>query len=267
MDNIWEYDDHTYSLILKKDWKKKRGLKGKVSGLGPLFLLFSPVIFLCMLIVEAHSSMYAGGTILREIRINGIRYISREEVEKVVDNYRGRNFLDISAAEVRERLTVIPGIDDVVVEKEFPDRLRIYVFEKDPVMGILNGDRVIYIDSSGARFPLAREKDVPVIEGISDGREISGVIDSILFFIRESKKNGISRFLKYTVINVSSFPEILVDTEEHIRLVLDTRRDLARDMRRLRLVLEDLRKNGIIIERIDLRFEDIYVKYRWLPRG
>jgi cell division protein FtsQ len=111
---------------------------------------------------------------LTSIEIEGHRRLDRREVLKWAGVAEGRSVWDATPGAVRVRLLSHPWIQQVQVQREFPNRLMITVQERRPVAIVLL-DGLRYVDRHGRVLgPLRNDdsRDFPIISGL-DGAEIA----------------------------------------------------------------------------------------------
>ena len=85
------------------------------------------------------------------------QHISREQLSAVLSNYRDASFFSLPVKQLRQELANIPWSDSVVVERVWPDTLKIILTEKQPV-AVWNDD---LMTASGDLFNVGHEIDAP----------------------------------------------------------------------------------------------------------
>ena len=85
------------------------------------------------------------------------QHITREKLSSVLSNYRNASFFSLPVKQLRQELTDIPWSDSVVVERVWPDTLKIILTEKEPV-AVWNDD---LMTASGDLFNVGHEIDAP----------------------------------------------------------------------------------------------------------
>ena len=97
---------------------------------------------------------------LDAITISGIKDLNQTEILDAAAIDPSHSLLFLNAAEIRDRLKLLPLVRDAVVTKLFPNRLTIAVDERDPVamwqingqLRIVSGDGVVIDDVHDDRF-------------------------------------------------------------------------------------------------------------------
>ena len=107
---------------------------------------------------------------VRSVRVEGVRHLSAEEVERAAAVPPGANLWD-DLAPVAARVRAHPLVKDVEVGRRFPGTLRLSVVEREPV-ALLPTPTLEPVDVEGRRLPLdpARLRlDLPVLRPARSG--------------------------------------------------------------------------------------------------
>lgn len=89
--------------------------------------------------------------VVEQIVVSGQRRVSRREVERLLSSrYLGENLFTIRTADVRETLSVFPYVADVVIDRDYPETLRVRITEYRPT-ALLLADGAWYVLSSEGR--------------------------------------------------------------------------------------------------------------------
>lgn len=89
---------------------------------------------------------------LTRIEVRGVQRLTVAEVTALSGASLGGNVLDLSVAEVEQRLAGNPWIESAAVKRMLPGGLRIVVRERTPVWWMLDEAGLRYADSSGRPF-------------------------------------------------------------------------------------------------------------------
>ncbi|WHT21357.1 FtsQ-type POTRA domain-containing protein [Crossiella sp. CA-258035] len=81
---------------------------------------------------------YTGLFAVREVRIDGLKALSAEEIRTAANVPEGTPLLQVDTAEVAARIGTVPRVFTVNVERSFPSSLVVTVDERTPV-GVFNG--------------------------------------------------------------------------------------------------------------------------------
>ncbi|MBI5286571.1 MAG: FtsQ-type POTRA domain-containing protein [Deltaproteobacteria bacterium] len=169
-----------------KNYRKKVPLKARIRGAIhsrwlrgiSVVSLFGALFILGGLLY--HQLLNAPYLEIKEITINGVKRVSREDVLELMGTRPGDNILAIDIRGVGNRIKTNPWVEDVRVGRNLPDRLSVEVKERNPV-AFLNLDALYLLDNKGNAFKRAAledELDMPVISGLNgmtgveEGREL-----------------------------------------------------------------------------------------------
>jgi cell division protein FtsQ len=106
---------------------------------------------------------------IEEIDVNGIEYITEEEVLSLVPGVVGENLLQLDPMRVAASLRTLHRIESVNIKKRPPGTLILDIHERIPVAAlVLEGGRTSEIDITGTGLELVSSTqltDLPVITG------------------------------------------------------------------------------------------------------
>lgn len=92
---------------------------------------------------------------IKEIEVEGT---STEETEKIKERLgleEGNNIFSFRTQELVDRLrTAHPGIKEVLISRELPDRVKLSVTYRDPIAQIAYGERMLFVDDESVIFRL-----------------------------------------------------------------------------------------------------------------
>ena len=105
------------------------------------------VVLLCFLILKFVTSEYFD---IKEIRVIGLRGVEITEINTNLDQYYGENILFKSSNEIETFLTSnFPTFKSVNVKKFWPNKLQIYISEKQALLFYVNFTGVYIVDEEG----------------------------------------------------------------------------------------------------------------------
>lgn len=128
-----------------------------VAAVTALFILVHDVITQC----EYFST--------REIKIVGMRRLTRQQVAHQADIREGDNILSIKLSVVRKRLLAHPWIADAEVSREIPSRLIVRIKEHSALAAVKLSGKMFLINHRGQLFKKwdpAEGLDIPVVDGL-----------------------------------------------------------------------------------------------------
>ena len=274
----WDYDSKSHRVILNvRGDRYERRRRRKTNDAGPS-LLNSPrvvvlVIILTVLVfiflrearfVLAYNPQFK----IQHIQIENTKLISQAALIQLLDLERNADSIfSVSAKELSLRLEKDPDIESVIVEKRFPDTLRIIVNERVPYAKIRLNSRDRLIDYNG--IVLWRELEgnrlIPLILGVEIDKLVpgepcpDGILENALEILRIGDQCGCRRFIEITEIDMRGLNKVVINTRERI-LIMMKLEDVKRQLEKLMLVLADCERRGKAIRKVDLRYKDVYVQ-------
>ena len=180
----------------------------------------------------------------------------------------GQNLMTLNLAEIRHRLSNMPYIANVRVERDLPSTLRLVVEERQPVAKIVpdspSGSRlaqpVYYIDYQGYMMkPKAGErlKPLPTITGVAYENVQEGVrtdrleIMSALNLLRAADESALKGELDLSRIELGGKGYLVLRTRSTGFIRFRTSL-LLQQMQRLQVIFEDARSKGLLVRSVDL---------------
>jgi cell division septal protein FtsQ len=172
----------------------------------------------------------------------------------------GRNLLRLPLAEVRQRLGGNPWIAAADVAKELPDRLRVTLAERRPVVLLRHGEELFYADSAGRPIaPVASpaEREAARRQGLLVVRFSAPVAGGIAGALQLAERLRLAR-----PAWTSGLTEIEVVDEDDYRLRVDglpcpllvRGSRLTDNLARFEQLLPELQRRYPALSAVDLRF-------------
>jgi cell division protein FtsQ len=196
--------------------------------------------------------------IVREIKVTGNHYLDREEILRSAGLHNGMNLLRLHLDEIDRRLTQNPWIREVSLKKQFPYTLMIRLKEATPEALLSLHGRLFLIDNRGNVLQEIRDKVnrfLPVIN-IDPEKNRKGFKES-LRLIDVLDKNGILAVSNSVEIGLEPYGLFLKLDGEAIKI------GYGRYKKKIQRWVElepELRRMGMKIQYVDLRFKDVVVK-------
>lgn len=95
-------------------------------------------------------------------------YLPREEVLRLSGIQIGKNILSISPESLRKTLMEDPRIEAASVEKSYPNRLHIVVYERIPFAVVAMEERMLVLDDTGRVIEIdVHHPELPLIKGFT----------------------------------------------------------------------------------------------------
>jgi len=158
-------------LMRKRKWKRFAGTVLVFAFLIMLIPLLSAAFAHCY-----HALLKASWPQVEEIKISGIKHITRQEVLNVMGVPRGANLLTVRTRQLAERLESIPWVRSAVVSFDLSRRIVVDIDEREPI-AIIHVADFFLIDVQGKLFQKvhpARYQDLLLITGFSNTELMDG---------------------------------------------------------------------------------------------
>lgn len=102
-----------------------------------------------------------------DVVVTGSSHVGPDEVASVSGIEPGVAMMDVSPARARRALEASPWVARATVAREWPNRVRIEVVDREPVAQVASGSRFALVDATGRvlQVGIAREPGLPLLEG------------------------------------------------------------------------------------------------------
>lgn len=213
-----------------------------------------------------------------KVTVNGQKNYTAEEIAIKLLPMDSSNWLNFDVEGAVSILSSEPGLEKVVVEKKFPDKIYVDVVERKPVAVTFVEDEgrsvPMQIDKNGVLFPI-RDNEildsniVPIISGLpvehmAGGMRISNkykpLIDQISK-IRDLEKNYFAGISEICVIpkEIGTYELALIPAQSKIKVLTD--RSLNEDsLKYMMVVLDVVNLLDTDVSEIDLRYGSVSCK-------
>ncbi len=248
--------------------KKQTEKKGKITAIKIIFCI------LCALLVAEAIVYFILFPCLNTPQIiwSGVNNYSQKSLVQSLGSYSYCSYIKFNSSQVKSILTTIPGIEDVTIEKKFPDVIRINVVERKAVAKTLisSGERstLVQIDKNGVIFSVKSDLQsfdgsIPLISGIpveniSEGMRIPAKFRGLMDEIAKIKALPQNYFAAISEIHVvpkeyGNYELVLYPVHSRIKVLTD--RHLTEEALSYMMVALDvvgnIEKN---VEELDLRY-------------
>lgn len=98
---------------------------------------------------------------IREIELEQNDLLTDERAQELLESVYGTPLPQVGGRQVEELLAGEPAVEDVVVQGELPDTLRVEVIEHPPVAEVHDGDEIIFFNEEGERIRVFQEGEAP----------------------------------------------------------------------------------------------------------
>lgn len=239
--------------------KNPEGLR-KSSATGPLarmrktVLIVLPIAAFAVTVYFVSSEMRAAFS-LREIIFVGNTHFSEKELKELADLKTGENLLTLSGRKIYERLIQSPWIRSAMIRKELPHRLRIVIREAKPFALLDMRRHLFLVDDRGELLEELKNSPIPFLPVITgDPFRNKEVFLDAIELAKAIKTTGLLEEKDHIDIIANKAEDLSVNLDGE--LVKVGKGNYVDKLRRLMEVEGAIKKRGIPVEYIDLRFAD-----------
>ena len=200
----------------------------------------------------------------RDIRVEGLRYLSAAEVVSGSGLARGQDLWSVDPALVRQRLLLQPRISAARVTRRFPHGVTLSIEERTPVLLVQHGEPW-ELDTAGVLLPPLADgvvADVPMLVGpslqrLSPGTQIhSPAIERGLAWVRALGARELQLGGQVSELDVSDPRSTALTLLSGTRVLSPAWPPDTRSLSALRVVLADLQQRRVLAQEVDLRFDN-----------
>lgn len=228
----------------KKDWKKKL-LVFLLLCFSVFVLLFSPIFNIVSIDVVGNSK------------------VTSENIVNSTGLYIGQNIFRINKITIKEKILLLPYIENVKIQRKLPNKIHIEVTEKQPIAAIEFMGSNVFIDESGYVLESilinGEEIYIPHITGFNLNTIVVGEkikvdnienLQKIIKILHEIKLNNYINEIENTYIDTNN--NIILNTKKGQQVILGDISDFDYKVMLLREIMTREQSNILIdISNID----------------
>jgi len=263
-------------MTARRTYKKRHRVKKKKSILKS-FYFWLIVFFVFVMSGLFCLSVFWEKIQIKEIRISGNQAVEAEAIKKIVlENITWKLFFRETKSILfirknklkREILNFLPRIEDVKINRDFPDTLVIEIREREPY-AVFCDRECFLIDKNGVIFERGegRSGDKPIIrlfEGSNDVSLGDTVIDKGFFDILSGIEKNLRDDFQINITGVATdgVKRLNIKTNEGWEAYFNLEGDVSLQVLKLKLLLKEeiTPEDRKELEYIDLRFSRVYYK-------
>lgn len=250
---------------LEQEEKKKKKRKIWARILKIFFLL---AILIGIILFASLSPIFS----IAEITVQNNQLISSDTVISLSGIQKGENLFRFSKKEARKGVKENPYIEDVIITRVIPNKVRIEIEERTPSFQLEFANSYVYMNNQGYLLEISTEKgNYPIIigyltkeEDIVAGNRICTEdlerLEDVLKIVRAAKSYQLfDRITKINIEDKNNYQLILEEDEKTIHLGTATQLDTK--MPNIQMVLEkEAGVPGEYFLNIDLNNQDPYFR-------
>ncbi len=184
---------------------------------------------------------------LKTIGIHGQERLSSKEVLEAAGLNTGGNVLALSIDLVEERISALPWVDEVAVQRVLPDGLIVALKERRPVFWSLKQGKMHYADAAGQVIAPVRSENflsLPILEVEKEAEVAKVNLEDITAAIGQiAWPEGLQTIAKIRLSSSQNVEVFFTEKPLHVFIGLE---ELSANIERLSLVVADLQRRGEI---------------------
>lgn len=201
---------------------------------------------------------------IARIDVRGNEVLTAEEVEALSGLEPGGSLLSVSVASVEAALGGSPRVVRAQASRLLPDRVLIRLVEKLPIALVETPSGIVEVTDDFTVLPAVERTafvDLPLVTGAGSELEHGSVVQGAevikaLDLIRSAREISASLWMEMSEVHIAPGSGLIIYTvADGAQIRVGSGALDAVGLRRLSLVLEDLRARGTAAESIDMRFE------------
>jgi cell division protein FtsQ len=213
------------------------------------------IIFILIIVMILGVKLLAKTFSVKNILISGNYHLEDEDIIKHVNIRKGENLLKLSFKTLAERLEHTPWIKKVSLRKQFPDTLLIRIEEAVPKALLSLNSSMFLIDKDGNILEEIKGEGtpfLPVIKNINPKNNSKGILEALKLIDVLAEKN-ILESKESIKIGLKSYGLTMNMDGEIIKIGYGR---YSEKLDRWKELEPEIRKRGVAIKYIDLRFKD-----------
>ncbi len=225
---------------------------------GILFLIISAVV----LGIAVYSPIFT----LRDIRVEGTSYLTKEDIMKIAGVYRGEPLFQLQTDVVTKRLMQDLRIEEAVVRRSLPDKLDMIIKERKPVATVACEYGYLDLDRNGKiidGYQSLKSMEIPMITGISV-RDVyipdnikNEYVKKIILFLQRLDEESLSQISEVAIVG----PDYLVAyTTKSVQIRLGATDRLEEKAELTMTFLKDLKTVKYPVEYVDFSYSAPFIK-------
>ena len=230
--------------------------------------LFKGIIILILTAVIISVFVYTPFFTLREIKLIGATYLTKDDIIKIGNVYYGEPLFQLETDDITKRLINDLRIEEVTVKRDLPNTLEVTLKERKPVATIACDYGYLDLDRNGTvidSYKNLKSMPIPVIAGavakdLYIGDTVTDeMVQKILFFLQQLNETSLNKISEIAITG----PDYVVAYTNMSRAVQIRIGKLERLEEKARLTedfLQDLELNPHHVEYVDFNYTAPFIK-------
>ncbi len=210
--------------------------------------------------------VYSPIFVLRDVHVEGSRYLSDTELTKIAGVYLGEPLFRLETDQVTKRLMQDLRIEEVTVRRRLPGTLDIIVKERVPLATVGCEYGYLDIDRRGKvidSYRTLKNMPIPMITGIQVrdiyiGDDVRNeMVEEILYYLQQLDEASLNQISEIAIIEKDY---IVAYTTQSVPIRLGALERLEEKARLTENFLHDLDSNPYPVEYVDFNYETPFIK-------
>lgn len=196
---------------------------------------------------------------IRDIQVSGNYHLTKEDVIKSTNIEKGTNLLKLHSGDIDKELKSNPWIKKVSLRRQFPTALMIRIEEAVPKALLSLNDKMFLVDEDGNILEEIRDKGtpfLPVISGIDPVRDRRGFLEAMKL-IEALINKGVVVNKESVEIGLEPYGLVMKIDGETLKIGYE---GYSEKLKKWVELEPEIKKRGIAIMYVDLRFKDVIIK-------
>ena len=241
--------------MAKMKRSKRRLLKG-------IFLLGLTALIIGVLV-------YVPLFTLREVKLVGATYLTKEDIIKVGNIYFGEPLFQLETDDIVRRLMQDLRIEEVKVKRELPNTLEVEIKERKPVATISCDYGYLDLDRQGKvidSYKNLKAMPIPMITGamVKDlyiGDDVTDeMVQKILFFLQQMTETSLNKISEIAIIGPDYVVAYTNTAKKAVQIRIGKLERLEENARLTEDFLQDLELNPHPVEYVDFNYTAPFIK-------
>ncbi|MBQ6005360.1 MAG: FtsQ-type POTRA domain-containing protein [Selenomonadaceae bacterium] len=230
--------------------------------------IFRGVIFIVVSAAVIGFFVYVPFFTLSEIRLDGAKYLTEEDIMRVGNIYMGEPLFKLETDVVQSRLSKDLRIEEVSVRRKLPHALEIKIKERRPLATIVCDYGYLDLDHNGMvldSYKTLKTMQIPMINGVAVrdlyiGDTIDNVlVKQILDFLQRLNEETLNRLSEIAIVE-EDYIVMYSATERPVQIRIGKLERLDEKARLTEDFLRDLETNPHPVEYVDFNYTAPFIK-------
>ena len=230
--------------------------------------LLRGIIFLVVSAAVLSFFVYVPFFTLNEIRLEGAKYLTEEDILRIGDIYMGEQLFKLETDVVQSRLSKDVRIEEVSVRRRLPHTLEIKIKERRPLATIICNYGYLDLDHNGTiidSYKAIKTMQIPMITGAAvRDLYIGDTIDDetvkkILEFLERLNEETLNMLSEIAIVE-ADYIVMYTATDRAVQIRIGKLERLDEKARLTEDFLRDLETNPHPVEYVDFNYTSPFIK-------